>query len=225
MFSKIVRIILRPFAGIIRYGALKVMMRLRAPGDRRPVIASSGHILDEIILPSVFTTFKAERFRELANFKKLPVSEQDRIFNELEVAGICLAIFYLRLRKSLVNSEDYQFWQEVERHLPKQLQKILIGYGTDGANAKKMGQLIDERREEYEEIASQAWEASDNLKSEFRNLAPEMKTFAARAQATAVGTVDHIRRGKIKEGDPLIKYLVAWLMALYKDIEKFVTKL
>ncbi|PIZ44544.1 hypothetical protein COY31_02405 [Candidatus Wolfebacteria bacterium CG_4_10_14_0_2_um_filter_39_18] len=224
MFSRIIGIILRPFAGIIRYGALKIMKRFRAPDDKRPVIAASDHILNEMVLPSVFRTFQENRFRELASFKKLPVSEHDRIFNELEVAGICLAIFYLRAIKS-AQPKDYHFWQDTEEHLPKQLQRTLMSYGVASSNAKLMRELIDIRREEYEKIAEHVWDASTHYKPEFRDLPPEMKIFAARVQAAAVCATDHIRRGKISENDPLIKYLVNWLMLLHKKIRKFVNNL
>lgn len=224
MLSKIIIFILRPFAGPIRYGALKIMKKFRQPDDRRPVIAASEHILNEMVLPSVFHTFQGERFRELARFKKLPVSEHDRIFNELEVAGVCWAIFLLRALKPR-RPEDYHFWQETEERLPKQLQNILMGYGVASSDAKLMAQLIDMRREEYEKIAGHVWEASSQDKSEFRDLPPLLKTLGASIQATAVGTVDHIRRGKIQEGDPLIKCLIEWLISLERKIEKFVRKL
>jgi len=225
MFSRFISIILRPFAGIIRYGALKAMKRFQRPDDRRPIIATSDHLLNEIILPSVFRAFREDKFRELAKFEKLPVVEHDRIFNELEVAGICLAVFYLRSAKYLARPEDYHFWQRTEEHLPKQLQKILTGYGASGSNAKLIRELIDMRREEYEKIAEKVWEASDNLNPEFRDWTPEMKHFAVRIQAIAVGTTDHIRRGKIKEDDLLIKHLAGWLMTLYIKIKKFVERL
>ncbi len=198
---------------------------MRAPDDKRPMIAASDHILNEIMLPSVFRFFKEEKFRELANFKELSVSEHDRIFNELEVVAICLAIFYLRAIKSVVRPEDYHFWQGVEFHLPKQLQKTLIGYGLDGSNAKLMKQLLDMRREEYEKLSGEAWDANESNESEFKILPPEMKNFAATMQASAVGTADHIRRGKMIEGDPLIRHLAFWFVSLQKKIAKFVKNL
>ncbi len=116
--NPIIRFILRPFAKPIRYGALKIMKRMRPPNDMRPIIATADHIL-EIILPSVFSFFQDETFRELAHFKKLPVVEHDRIFNELQVAGTCLVVFLIRSMKSVLKVEDYHFWQEVETYLPK----------------------------------------------------------------------------------------------------------
>ena len=89
IFYKIIGFILSPFVEIIRYGALKLMKRMGHHGDERVVIAVSDHLLNTIILPSVFRFFQDEDFREAANFKEISAVEHDRIFNELEVAGIC----------------------------------------------------------------------------------------------------------------------------------------
>lgn len=225
MFTKIIVFFLRPFVGLIRYGALKIMKKFHSPNDKRPVIATSDHILNEIVLPSVFNTFRENKFRELAYFKKLPVSEHDRIFNELEVAGICLTIFYLHAIKPLVKPDNYHFWQDVEEYLPKQLQRALMNYGVDGSNAKLLKQLVEMRREEYEKLAEKICDVSSNKETEFKNLPLEMKRIAAVVQATAVGAADHIRRGKIQEKDPLMQYLVEQLLFLQKKIGKFVKNL
>lgn len=224
MTPKVAVFILRLFAGPIRYAVLKIMKRFRAPDDKRPAISASDHILNEIVLPSVFRTFQEDKFREHARFKKLPVSEHDRIFNELEAASICLAVFYLRAIKQ-VRLEDYHFWQDTEYHLPKQLQRTLMGYGVMSSNAKLMRELIYMRQEEYEEIAEKVWDASHQEKPEFRDLPLETKQLGALLQATAVSTADHIRRGKIEERDPLIKYLIEWLLLLQREIGKFVKNL
>lgn len=225
MILKILLFVLRPFAGPIRYGALKLMKKARAPYDARPAIAASDHIVNEIVLPSVWRIFREDRFRELAYFKKLPVSEHDRIFNELEVGAICLAMFYLNAAKQFAKPGDYHFWQDVEERLPKQLQMVLIGYGVDGARAKLFRQLIEMRHQEYEELTKHSWDASDEASSEFKTLQPEMKWVAAAIQATAIGVTDHIRRGKIQEKDPLIHHLIMWLLFLHRKIGAFVKHL
>jgi hypothetical protein len=225
MMKRVLIFFLRPFVGPIRYGALKVMKKMRPSGDQRPMIATADYALSEIVLPSVFDTFKENEFRELARFKKLPVSEHDRIFNELEVSGVCLAIYYLRFTKPLVRPGDYHFWQGVEEQLPKQLQRKLMGYGVSSSNAKLMKELIDMRYKEYERMADKIWSVNESEGQEFRTLAPEMKRLAAMMQATAVGTTDHIRRGDMAIGDPLISYLAGWLALLQRKIGRLVKKL
>lgn len=227
MRSKILMLVLRPFARPLRHGALKIMKRLYNPIDNRPVIAASEHLLNEIVLPSVFTTFQAGRFRDLARFKKLPVSEHDRIFNELEVAGVFLTTLYLQNVTPLLEPVDSHFWQSVAERLPKELQNILIGYGADGGDTKLMRQLIDMRSDEYRALAWEVLKANneENESEDFKALPPEMKKFAATVQASAVGITEHIRRGKREERDPLIGYLTEWLLSLRRDVAKFVKNL
>ena len=224
MPSKVIRFVLQPFARPIRYGALKIMKKLRQPDDKRPVIATSGHILEEIIIPSIFNFFREDKFRELANFKKLPASEHDRIFNELEVAGICLSVLYLRVLKTLAKPEDYHFWQDVEIHLPKQLQRILMGFGVAGSDAKLVRQLRDMRFDEYEKLIERV-EFDIEIQKDLGSLAIETRWMAATTQAIAVGTVNHVRRGKIQEGDLLIQHVFRWLSSLQGKISRFRKKL
>ncbi len=225
MASKIISFILQPFAKPIRYILLKIMKKIRQPDDERPIIATANHILKDIIFPYIFDIFKSDRFRELAEFKKMPTSEHDRIFNELQIAGISLVVFYLRTVEPLMGPDDYNFWRDVDDRLPRELQKILISYGVDGANAKLMRQLIDMRYEEYEKMKAEVLEVNDEENKNFETLSPELKRIVSTVQAIAVGTAHHIKRGKIKEGDPLIKYLVGCLMFLQKQIGKFVRNL
>lgn len=225
VLPKLVVFLLRPFAGILRYGALKLMKKMRKADDKRPVIAASEHLLHQIILPSVFGAFQNQSFRELARFGTIPIAEHDRIFNELEVSGIYMATLYLNTAKSAVRLEDYHFWQDVEEHLPKQFQRILMGYGVDGANAKLVRQLIEARRTEYEELEKHAREINESENKQFKALPPKEKHIAAAIQAIAIGTTGHIRRGKMSQGDPLISHISTWLLYLQKNIGKFVRNL
>lgn len=225
MLPKFLIFILRPFAGPIRYLMMKLMKRFRVHDDPRPIIAASEHILHAFILPTLFATFNDTKFRELANFKKLPRSEHDRIFNELEVSGVCISIFYLRSIKTLVRPEDYHFWQDTEWHLPKQLQQILLGYRIDSSNAKLMRELIEMRLKEYEEMLFEVHKINQEMSAEFKSAPTEVKEFAAALQVTAVGTVGHIRRGKYAPGDPLIHYLGEEFMKIQRPLSRFVKKL
>ncbi len=221
---QIVGFVLQPFVGAIRYGALKMMKQFRAPDDERPARATAEHVLSEIVLPSCFRLFQDDVFRERARFHKLPRSEHDRIFNELEVAGICLAMFYLRMARVTGRVEEYRFWQSVDEHLPRELGEILKGYGVDSASAKLMRDLISMRRREYEELAEHV-EKENSERVEFKELSSMQKQFAAVWHATAVGTSSHITRGNLQEGDPLTQYLIQWLLVLKQQVEKFAQRL
>jgi hypothetical protein len=232
-FFKILAFILRPFAKGIRYGALKLMKAMGNSRDRRPFIAAAGHIIEDYVLPSVFRTFRENEFRRLAHFEKLPVSEHDRIFNELQVAGVSIAEYALGEAKQYVKDGDFHFWSGVEEEFPRQYQKILIGFGIDGSNAKLMRELVKMRQHEYDNLADRIWDADALLAPEvkkeinkkFNNSAPEIKRLLSAVHAVALGTVDHIRRGKIEEKDKLVNYLMIWLLQLRNKTVKFVKRL
>ncbi len=222
IFSRVTEFILSPFVGVIRYGALKLMKYMGSHDDERLIIAMSDHVLNTIIMPSVFNYFRDDSFRRAANFEILSVAEHDRIFNELEVAGICLAIFYLQAVKSTGKLKDYHLWQKTEEYLPQQLKDTAAGYGVDVKNATLMVELIGLRYREYKEFLDEVWVVSNQENKEFKGLSPELKLIGSAIQGIAIGTTDHIRRGKVKEKDPLTQHTITWLLTLKNKIGKFI---
>ena len=225
--------ILSPFVKLIRYGALKLMKAMHRPDDRRPAMAAASHLLEETTLPFVFRIFQEKEFRRLARFEKLPVSEHDRIFNELEVAGICMLQYSLAEAKQYVKDGSFHFWSGVEEELSRQLQKILESFGISSSNAKLMRELVNMRWKEYEKFADQVWQADalmavevkESINKKFKGAAPEIKRLLSTVHAFAFGTVDHIRRGKIEERDLLVRHLMTRLLILHNKISRFVRKL
>ena len=225
IFFQLLLLFFRPFAKPIRYLMLKIMKKLRHPYDDRPQQATAEHIVSEFILPSGFRLFHNATFRERALFHKLPRVEHDRIFNEIMVAGICSALFYLRAAKTLVRLEDHHFWQGVEHQIPAQFQKTLMGFGAESGNATMYQGLIDMRREEYQKISEDILKFNRSENKGFLGLSEEMQYVAAAMKATAIGTADHILRGKLKKDDPLPGFLTDWLMGLRRTLFRFVKKL
>lgn len=208
--------LLQPFIKMTRYGALKVMKRLRRPDDQRPMLAMADYMLDEKLFASVFRLFRDEKFHELARFRKLPVAEHDRIFNELMVSGICAALFCIDSMKHLAPPGEFHFWKKVEQAMPKQFQMKLVEFGVDGANAKLMRELITMRYEEYERIANKTLDLSIPRGREFVEVA---------TRAMAVGTSSHIKCGKLlPDPDPLIIYLTHAFLDLQQSLINFVRR-
>lgn len=225
MLPRPILFLLRPFVKPIRYGALKFMKRFRQPDDGRPIIAASEHLLNEFILPSTFQLFRDAQFRDLAAFKKLTTAEHDRIFNEVVVAGIATLIVCLDGMSSLVRVEDLNFWHQVQEHAPKQFQRELMKLGVLSSNAKLMRELIDMRYAEYQDLARQARAINESENKLFRDLPDELRQVGAMIQAVGIGTADHIKRGQLAAGDPLIRFLVNQLFALYQQLSGFVKRL
>ena len=80
-------------------------------------------------------------------------------------------------------------------------------------------------REEFNKYMDRLSNFSDDLKAEFKTLTPEIKGFSALMHATVVGTVNHIRRGKLKKKDPLIQYLTEQFIGIQRKIVKFARNL
>jgi hypothetical protein len=99
----------------IRYIALKMMKRLRRPDDMRAIIAASQNLILDIALPAVNSILQNKEFHEAVKFNKLQIAEQDRIFNELLVASMCLVLNCLEVAHSIVKPESLHFWIQTHK--------------------------------------------------------------------------------------------------------------
>ncbi len=214
---------MRTIAEIIQYLMLKLMKRLRPQDDNRPFIATANHLLDKLI-PSAFRLFHDARFRKEAGFEKLDQIEHDRIFNELEVAAICLSLFCLEERNFIIGERDFHFWKSVREQIPVQFEEKLLNLGLDKNNAKLFKDLIGIRHREYQKIRAESHDFFDE-QQDLKNARPSAKASLERVQAIIIGTVDHIRRGKMQQGDTLFPIMRSWLFPLDMKINKFIRKL
>jgi len=200
------------------------MKRLRGPKDQRPIRATADYLLHKKLLPLGFKTFRDATFRDLAHFEKLPVSEHDRIFNEIIVSAICAALFsFERIKKEMKG--EYHFWQEVQQVLPERFKDSLVELGVNDDNAKLMRQLIAMRYQEYEEFLPTIAALHSAESQAFKNFSSLLKYFGAATHSMAIGTGQHITRGEIQPGDPLITYLNQWLTKLQSNVAMFMLKL
>lgn len=231
--KKLIVILLRPFAEVIRYQMLKMMKKMGNSDDHRPYIAVAKHVIEDLVLPYVFQTFREAEFEQCAGFDKLPLAEKDRIFNELEVAGIIMGVYGVSLATEQVKDGEFHFWSRVEEEYPRQLQQVFTGFGIDSANAKMLRDLVKMRQKEYDDIAEQVWRAGAllgkdallKMREQHGHAVSNVKRELSTAHAVAIGTADHIRRGRLQEKDPLVMYLVKFNLTLQKKVVHFATKL
>ncbi|MFA6047650.1 MAG: hypothetical protein WCV59_00910 [Parcubacteria group bacterium] len=216
---------MRIIAKAIQYLMLKIMKRLGPSDDDRPAVAAADQLLDKL-LPSAFAVFRDERFREVCNFGKISQVEHDRIFNELEVSAIILCQFCIDDRMAIIGNRDFHFWETVRENMPKVFVDKLLEYGVKKSDADLYFDLIKMRHDQYSKIAdgNRDHMENDKLFSEYKDSQAAMDTLN-RVQAIIVGTADHIRRGKLKKGDELMRLLRSWLFPLDMEISKFIRKL
>lgn len=209
----------------IQYLMLKIMKRLRMSDDRRPAIATARHAVEEFLLPNSFDLFNDIRFRQAAKFDQLSQSEHDRIFNELIVSAMTMALFGIARAEVLVKPGDYHFWRSVHDQLLKQFERALRDFGANQVHTKQYRELITLRYDEYEQLAKQAWDIWNTEEQEFQKLPPIGQEIASWVNAVAIGTADHIKRGKLNQKDKLPCLLRQWLFGLNERIGKFIKRL
>lgn len=168
-------------------------------------LSKIGDNLAQIIASSSFDFWSSKDFRKLIEFDVISQTEQDRIFNELEVS--VLGLFVLNLdhgvntskssEQEIIFSKLRQFIIEGFLNLNKQLrvQKIFV---------EQWRLLIDMRLEEYRKDFKIALKKSKKLK-EVKN--EQLKAVWAKVETITIDCWTHIRRGETKEEDPLWKIL------------------
>ncbi len=81
----------------------------------------------QIIAEASFSFWNTKSFRALVNFEKIDQTEQDRIFNELEVTGLGLAALYsVQLKSLAIQNEVVNSFMDIMHGLPIEKKFIKI---------------------------------------------------------------------------------------------------
>ena len=154
-------------------------------------------------------------FRRLINFAKQSEEEQNRIFNELVVTGICLLDLIVASKLNDVKHGRRHFWLDVREKIPDAFCGWINTLGMAGEFVDIWKKLIDLRVKEYLEGQNETREVWTR---EFKNH-PDREVLtesAARVENITVGCMLHITRGKASKAadDPLRRHLRAWIIQL-----------
>ena len=180
-----------------------------------PQALAKSLVLD--IANSGFALWQGKDFRSLVDFDKLSQTEQDRIFNEIEVTGIGLLVLYLDSAISeIVLTEHQRSFDELREASINFYIDYLTEIGVPKKFVKIWRQLIDMRTEEYRQDYQTALKESVNWKEFQGDL--KLRKMWAQIETLAIDGLHHIRRGKTKTNDPLWKLLRFWLLSIYKRI-------
>jgi hypothetical protein len=157
-----------------------------------------------IIAESSFELWQTKDFRLLINFDKISLTEQDRIFNELEVTGLGLYILHLN---SLKNFSRFS-----ENDLIDSFLDLNRSVGVEEQYIKIWKQLIDLRLPEYKENYDYLISHAEDFPEIQED--SSIKEPLLRLQNQMLTGLEHIRRGNLMEGDPLMDPLRKWLIML-----------
>lgn len=158
--------------------------------------------ITENIADSAFEFFKKPEFRNLVNFDKLSRTEQDRIFNEIVITGLSLAVLMFEGMEGMAKKESpKQFYREMQIEMASRYGNWLKEIGTPLEFTdlwKKLIQMrVDEYRKDYQEHRKK-------LEKDWKK---NPWVFVA-----ALGGYHHIRRGKGKPDDILFKMVLKWVI-------------
>lgn len=168
--------------------------------------------ITDLISRDAFKIFRNKKFRHLNNFQNIEQIEQDRIFNELAVTGICLAVLMFEtvseIKKNNQQNEEAQFFQLLTSEVKFCYGSILKEIGVEEEfvlDWRKLTELrLDEYRTDYQENkkhfdpkASNPWVA-----------------------ICSIGGFQHITRGRGQPNDFLFKIILKWVGHLSMKIIK-----
>lgn len=168
-----------------------------------------------------YKIFLNRKFRQILEFEKLPQTEQDRIFNELVVSS--LLIMMLTLEAPDINAPEAikDFLLEIKDEIPKKHLQSLKDLGIENNYRQDWEKLIQMRYREYQEDRLGMREAAMELTSKESPLTTEKLRdigLLLPPQVVGMGTLSHIRRGKIEENDPLNKIILRWIGDLFLPV-------
>lgn len=165
--------------------------------------------ITEKIAHSSFKIFKDRKFRQLVDFDNLEQTEQDRIFNELVVTGLSLAILMFRTLAELTKDEASNYYSELQVETKSRYGNWLRELGVENEFTNLWKELIEMRCKEYQK----------NFQ-DYQKQLPRPQESNPWIPVVAIGGYTHIRRGKTKQEDPLFLPIVRWVKELAITISK-----
>lgn len=176
------------------------------------MLHESGKGIAQLAANSAFEFWQRKDFRLYVDFPHLSQTEQDRMFNEFEVS--VLGLFYLQLEGAMAETDkDYAVVLRIIRdEMVDGFLEIMSEAGVEKRYVKQWKVLIDMRLKEYQEDLKLAKKESSKW-DEFKG-DEDARMVWARIETITIDCLSHIRRGDVKEGDPLWKLIRKWLVTL-----------
>lgn len=191
--------------------------------DRQQKYIGKKHIMEpdrlarkitDLISRDAFKLFRNKKFRYLNNFQNIEQIEQDRIFNELAVTGICLAVLMFetvsKIKKNNQQKEEAQFFQLLANEVKFCYGSILKEIGVEEEFVLDWRKLTDLRLDEYRK----------DYQRNKKHFDP--KASNPWASVCSIGGFQHVTRGKGQPNDFLFKIIINWIGHLSMKIIKLV---
>lgn len=177
--------------------------------DKKEPPSTAAEKLAALVAQAAFDFWEDKEFRRMINFEKISKTEQDRIFNELEVTILGLVALHAEERPILIRMQQETVNTFIE---------IMAKLGIEEEYLDTWKLLIKMRFKEYKEDFRMALKESkkwEELKDE-----DKFRPVWARIETLTIDGLRHIKRGKVEKEDPLWKYLRKWLTMMEVLFEK-----
>lgn len=192
--------------------------------NERELIMQTGEKFGEIIAQVSFDFWQDQTFRILINFESINKTEQDRIFNELEVSVLGLLILNLDNAIQTSKSDDIEaFYSMLSKASTNGFLNLYKKLNIPQKYIDEWKVLIDMRLEEYRKDFKVAQKESKSLKEIKED--PELGVIWAKVETITIDCLSHIRRGDVKPDDPLWKMLRKWFTMLEVTFDKLTLQL
>lgn len=200
--------------------------KLKARGQNNPLPPERmakilGAVLDQAASKAAFEFFQDKKFRELVKFNKLEQIEQDRIFNELVLAGIVLLILTFEAPDLRLPDDIKNYYALVKDEIPKAHLDQLRQLGIEKKYLADWDKLINMRYDEYSKDKFEVRKAAMHVKSKEKDLNTKdilNIQMLLPVNTVAIGCHHHICRGKTDGKDLLFKLTLKWLGRFYIEI-------
>lgn len=177
------------------------------------LLAQASSRLIQIVPSASFEFWQRKDFRLYIVFNTISQTEQDRIFNELELT--ILGLFILHLEHAILTAHEQEQKLVYSSFKNDLIPAFLQLFKDNGIEKKYINQwkvLIDMRLKEYREDFKTAIEETQKM-TEFKG-EEVLKIAWARVETLTIDCLTHIRRGKVEADDPLWKLLRKWIISV-----------
>ena len=165
------------------------------------------------IAQSSFDKFREKEFKNLLNFEQIGQEEQDRIFNELVVTGLCL--IYLTLERGERENPNAKS-QNTFRQIKNQIVGGYVHTLTQGGVSKELTDLW------YQLVAMRCEEYRYDYKTHKKMFSDGRENYWV--HVCAIGGSDHICRGKNALIEKLLPDISKWCGKIYIESMRILAK-
>lgn len=186
------------------------------------LLAEASHNIAKMIAGSAFEFWQRKDFRLYVDFGNISQTEQDRMFNELEVS--LLGLFMVQFDNAVETAKEEEkklVFKSFQKDLPSAFLQLFVENGVEKKYIDIWKKLINMRLKEYRADLKTAIKESSKWK-EFQSDREEIKIQWARIETITIDCLSHLRRGEVKKDDPLWKLLRKWFVSLDTKISPMI---